>query len=229
MTNNERYFNILMKLAVDKCMEDEIAEFDALDTSDVIVPEKTKRKVMNSLRMNCLRESLGVKILKRVMVACLVMVTVMFTVAMSIKPIRAAFWEAVVTWYENYISIRYEANETDYPKLIEKRIMPQSLPSGWRIDVLDESDASVNYLITGTNGEIIYYDQIAIDNEEIWFNNKGAVEEKVFIDDNEAYIYSYRDGESTEYNVIWRDEYIFILSSEHVSKEILIQIAETIK
>ena len=84
MTNNERYFNILMKSAVDKCMEDEIAEFDALDTSDVIVHEKTKRKVMNSLRMKYLRESLGVKILKRVMVACLVMVTVMFTVAMSI-------------------------------------------------------------------------------------------------------------------------------------------------
>ena len=45
--------------------------------------------------------------------------------------------------------------------------MPQSLPSGWRIDVLDECDASVNYLISGTKGEIIYYDQIAIDNEEI--------------------------------------------------------------
>jgi len=129
MTNNERNFDILMKLAVDKCMEDEIAEFDALDTSDITVPEKTRRKVMNTLRMKYLRESLGVQIMKRITVACLAIVTVLFAAAMSIQPIRAAFWEAVVTWYEDYIAIRMEKDpEVDYPKVIEERILPENLP-----------------------------------------------------------------------------------------------------
>ena len=57
MTRSDINFDILMKLAVNKCMEDEIALFDSLDTSDTAVSQKTRRKVMNTLRQQKLQNS----------------------------------------------------------------------------------------------------------------------------------------------------------------------------
>ena len=225
MTNNERNFDILMKLAVDRCMEDEIAEFDALDTSDITVPEKTRRKVMNTLRMKYLRESLGVQIMKRITVACLAIVTVLFAAAMSIQPIRAAFWEAVVTWYEDYIAIRMEKDpEVDYPKVIEERILPENLPEGWRIEVFSEDKAGGMYHMYGPNDEYIVYQQIVVTNAVPWFDNKDCVVKEIMIKDNvEGYLLSYSDGDIIVY---WIGQYEFSLSSRNVSKEQLLQIAK---
>ena len=226
MVKNDTNFDVLMKLAVDRCMGDEIALFNSLDTTGVTVSSKTKRKVMNAIKLHNLRKSVLFKVTKRVTVACLAVVTVIFSIAMCIQPIRAAFWNAIVQWYEDYIGIRYEVVENDYPKIIEKKMLPQSLPEGWTIEILDECDFSVNYLISGTNGETIYYDQKIVSTEEIWFNNKDCVEEKILLNNIEAYIYSYSYNNG---NLIWKDDYIFILSGENVSKEILIEIAGTIK
>ncbi len=225
MTNNERNFDILMKLAVDKCMEDEIAEFDALDTSDITVTEKTRRKVMNTLRMKYLRESLGVQIMKRLIVACLAIVTVLFAAAMSIQPIRAAFWEAVVTWYEDYIAIRMEKDpEVDYPKVIEERILPENLPEGWRIEVFSEDKVFGVYHIYGPDGEYIVYNQIVVTDAVPWFNNKDCVVEEIMIKDNvEGYLLTYSDDDIIVY---WIEQYEFSLSGRNVPKEQLLQIAK---
>jgi len=231
MVKNDASFDILMKLAVNKCMEDEIALFNSLDTSEVNVSSKTNRKIRNAIKLTSLRKSVLFKVTRFAATAVLTAVTIVFSTAMCIQPIRAAFWTAIVQWYENYIGIRYEINENDYPKIIEKKIVPQSLPDGWTIEVLDECDISVNYLISGINGEAIYYTQNIIDKEETWFNNNECVLEKVLLNNIEAYIYSYSydNGNMKEFNLIWKDEYIFILSSEQVSKETLIQIAETMQ
>lgn len=97
--------------------------------------------------------------------------------------------------------------------------------------LLNECDYIINYLISGTNGETIYYDQKIANTEDIWLNNKDCLMERVLLNKIEAYIYSYSydNGNLTELNLIWKDDYIFILSSEQVSKETLIQIAETMQ
>ena len=225
MTNNERNFDILMKLAVDKCMEDEIAEFDALDTSDITVSDKTRRKVMNTLRMKYLRESIGFQITKRITVACLAIVTVLFAAAMSIQPIRAAFWEAVVTWYEDYIAIRIEKDpEVDYPKVIEERILPENLPDGWRMEVFSEDKAGGLYQIYGTNNEYIVYQQMVVTDAVPWLDNKDCVVKEIMIKDNvEGYLLTYSDGDIIVY---WIEQYEFSLSGRYVSKEQLLQIAK---
>lgn len=226
MVKNDASFDILMKLVVNKCMEDEIALFNSLDTSEVNVSSKTNRKIRNAIKLTSLRKSVLFKATKFAATAILTAVTIVFSTAMCIQPIRAAFWTAIVQWYENYIGIRYEINENDYPKIIEKKVVPKSLPDGWTIEVLDECDISVNYLIFGINGEAIYYEQKIVNTEEIWFNNKECVVEKVSLNNIEAYVYSYFDNLT---DLIWKDEYVFILSGEQVSKETLIQIAETMQ
>lgn len=227
MTNNERNFDILMKLAVDKFMEDEIAEFDALDTSDVTVTEKTRRKVMNTLRMKYLRESIGFQVTKRIMVACLAIVTVLFAVAMSVQPVRAAFWEAVVTWYEDYIAIRMKKDpEVDYPKVIEERILPENLPEGWRTEVFSESKAGGMYHIYGPKDEYIVYKQMVVTDTSSWYDNTDCVVEEIVLDDNvKGYLLTYSDGDIV---VCWMEQYKFSLLGRGASKEQLIQIAKDI-
>ena len=227
MTTNERNFDILMKLAVDRCMEDEIAEFDALDTSDITVTEKTRWKVMNTLRMKYLRESLGVQIMKRVAVACLAIVTVLFAAAMSIQPIRAAFWEAVVTWYEDYIAIRMEKGpDVDYPKVIEERILPENLPEEWRIETVSEDKVGGRYHIYGSNGEYIIYRQMVVTDASSWYDNTDCVIEEIMIDDNiRGYLLTYSDGDIVVY---WMEQYKFSLLGRDTSEEQLIQIAKNI-
>lgn len=231
MVKNDASFDILMKLAVNKCMEDEIALFNSLDTSEVNVSSKTNRKIRNAIKLTSLRKSVLFKVTRFAATAVLTAVTIVFSTAMCIQPIRAAFWTAIVQWYENYIGIRYEINENDYPKIIEKKVVPKSLPDGWTIELLNECDYIINYLISGTNGETIYYDQKIANTEDIWLNNKDCLMERVLLNKVEAYIYSYSydNGNLTELNLIWKDDYIFILSSEQVSKETLIQIAETMQ
>lgn len=228
MTKSDTNFDILMKLAVNKCMEDEIALFDSLDVSEVTVSDKTRRKVTMTIRRQSIRNSAWLQMTKRVAVACLVFVTVFFASAMCIQPVRAAFWNAIVTWYEEYIGIVFEReDEIEYPTTIEERILPESLLDGWTIEVLVESIASNEYMLSGPSNEIVFYSQDIVDEAEMWYDNTDCVVNKITIhDQTEAYWIHYADGSNT---ITWKEQYIFTLVGLDVSKEILVEIAETIK
>lgn len=221
-------FDILMKLAVNKCMEDEIALFDSLDTSDTAVSQKTRRKVMNTLRQQKLQNSAWMQIVKRTAVACLVIITIAFTSAMCIQPIRAGLWNAILTWYEECIGITFEKEEdAEYPTIIEERIVPETLPDGWTIEQLDGSKFGYDYMLTGPSGEIVLYMQGLVDGQEVWFDNTDCEISTILLhDQTEAYWIHYADGSNT---ITWKGQYIFTLAGLDVSKEILVEIAEAIK
>ncbi len=226
MTNHDAGFQILMKLAVDKCMQDEITDFLSLDTSEVMVNGKTKRKVMNTVRRVLWKESAGVQILKRITVACLIVVAVLFATAMSIQPIRAGLWEAIITWYEDCVAIRIEKGaDIDYPKIIEKRVLPNNLPEGWKIEPLSESDVNLVYQIFGTNGEYLSYQQrIIADGRTLYDNTECSIEEIQLSDSIIAYLIVYSEGQVA---LDWTtDQYKFSFYGENISRELLIQIAK---
>lgn len=182
---------------------------------------------MNTLRMKYLLESIGFQITKRITVACLAIVTVLFATAMSIHPIRAAFWEAVLTWYEDYIAIRMEKDpEVDYPKFIEERILPENIPEGWRIEVVGENKVNGMYEIYGTEEENIIYEQMVFTGRGVWYDNTDCIIDKVLINGNTtAYLLTYLDGDIALH---WVDRYEFSLFTENSSQEQLIKIAEDI-
>ena len=228
MTRSDINFDILMKLAVNKCMEDEIALFDSLDTSDTAVSQKTRRKVMNTLRQQKLQNSAWMQIVKRTAVACLVIITIAFASAMCIQPIRAGLWNAILTWYEECIGITFEKEEdAEYPTIIEERIVPETLPDGWTIEQLDGSKFGYDYMLTGPSGEIVLYMQGLVDGQEMWFDNTDCEINTILLhDQTEAYWIHYADGSNT---ITWKGQYIFTLAGLDVSKEILVEIAEAIK
>ncbi len=228
MTRSDTNFDILMKLAVNKCMEDEIALFDSLDISDTAVSQKTRRKVMNTLRQQKLQNSAWMQIVKRTAVACLVIITIAFASAMCIQPIRAGLWNAILTWYEECIGITFEKEEdAEYPTIIEERIVPETLPDGWTIEQLDWSKFGYNYMLTGPAGETVLYMQGIVNDQEMWFDNTDCEINTILLHGNiEAYWLHYAYGCNT---ITWQDRYTFTLIGEDVSKEILVEIAEAIK
>lgn len=109
--------------------------FKNLDTSDVVLSDQVVRKIgklMEISHKNPARHTSKVRMaFSRVVVVALVVMSIKFTAMMSISAIRNAVWNAIVEWYDKYISVD---NETDDPvsllTVIEGIRKPTLLPQG---------------------------------------------------------------------------------------------------
>ena len=227
MTNENSNFHMLMRQAVRNCVEEDFMEFRTGDVSDVTVHPRIRRKVKAAIRRMYLRSSVGWQILKRSVAACLVIVTVAFASAMCIQPVRAAFWNAIVTWYEDFIGIVFEKEpEIEYPSIIENRIFPE-LSDEWSIEVVSELDWSGLYIITGPNNENISYKQKVYTGTEAWYDNTECIVEMIQLNEAvEAYLCSYPQDDII--TITWLDQYVFSITGENVTSELLIEIVKTI-
>ncbi|MBR4000338.1 MAG: DUF4367 domain-containing protein [Clostridia bacterium] len=170
---------------------------------------------------------MGWQILKRTVVACLVIVTVAFASAMCIQPVRAAFWNAIVTWYERYVDIAFVAEEENFPQTILERKIPE-IPDGWTITVIKESKYSGIYCMEGPEGKSITYKQSVYSGMSNWFDNTDCdIQEILLHDETKAILITYHQEES--FALTWFDEYEYNLRGEHITAEQLIALAESIR
>lgn len=229
MTRNDVNFPVLVKLAVQENMEKEITDFDALDDSEITVSAKAVRKFNNRLLFQKIREAKILLYMKRITVAVMVVVTVTFAGAMCIQPVRAAFWDAVITWCERYLIVQLAEDEAkEYPQTIEKRMLPAYLPEGWVIEVFIEDETRGLYELIGPEGEYIGYDQkVFSPDSPTWYDNTDcSVSEITIKDDISACLLTYGDGRFT---LSWVDEYEFHLQADPMPLEELLRIAESIQ
>ena len=138
MKDKETRFQIYMRMAAGACLDADAAAFEALDTSDISIRPKTERRIHHMICRESRRKTKQYGILKKAVAVCMVICTLLFGLSMSIQPVRAAFWNAVVTWYEKYISVVFvnETNEVS-PLYIEEPALPEYLPTGWSIEVYE--------------------------------------------------------------------------------------------
>ncbi len=224
MINNDTEFKIALKLASMMALDDMTAEYDDLDLSDVVVNEKTARKIRRASRMARLKESCIALSLNKVAVAVLLAGTILFTAMMCIQPVRAALWETIVTWYEDFVGMIFEAPD-EYPKIIEKVKIPE-VPDGWNIEKMDEDKISVTYILTGSDDEFIMYQQMVYTNDEIWVDNTGCSINEIELENGtKAQLYSYEDG---RYHIYWVNDYVFSIMGENITSEMLIKMANNI-
>lgn len=224
MSENETSFDSLMSLAVKQCMEEEIAAFAALDASEQTVSRKTRRRVLETSHGRPPHSSLRSRLHRRVSVACLAAVTALLVVVIGVQPIRAELWRAMVTFYDEYLTIALPRDErVELPHIMEERILPSGLPEGWRMEVFSEGQFGCVYEIFGTNEEYIVYDQSVITDSPIAYNSENCVVEKINItDDVWGYVITYSYGDIV---VHWEGLYEFSLLGRNVSREQLISIA----
>ena len=121
-------------------------------------------------------------ILKQTAAVFLVVCTLILAMAMSVEAVREAFWNAVVEWFDKYISVVYEC-KADPPDVIEEYKEPQLVPVGVERVVREQNeyyfiiDFYINNKVIFTYRQSLltlrehYYDHCTYETSRIVINN----------------------------------------------------------
>ena len=115
----------LITLTAKDCGNDDVEMFNNLDTTKIKLDNKFYIKLRQIIRKH--RHSTAIILVKkcfvRVAVALMALMSLGFLTIMATPDFREALFEAVIEWYDNYISIRYEPvdNDTYETDITEKR------------------------------------------------------------------------------------------------------------
>lgn len=223
---SELEFNIAMKVASDRCLACDVADFLSLDTSDVTVAKSVQKRVYRHISFDTWKNvrKVTAKAAKCALIVLVSAITLFFAAAMSVQPVRSAFFGAIVTWYEDYIDVKYDGGDTDGSKDFTV-YKTGYLPDGWSVSYEFTDKASYVCDITDGDEGFVRYSQIkdsesgiSIDSdvyeEEIVYIKNDTVEANLFISDDGGYV------------LVWKDVYMFKFEAENVELEELIMIAE---
>ena len=225
---NDSQLRIALKVAIEQMIDEDIA--DTKKTPDNEIPEMSEAarlKILRKLQRRCNTTAMTWRTtLKRVAAVILVAGTTLFATAMCIEPVRAAFIDAIVTWYNEYVGVLFLADE-NVPSTIEQEYPPKNLPNGWTAEQINKSDANIFYIITNADEGVIYYQQAVITDSELWLDNRSHSEERLVLENgNVSTVRSYDDGVIDLY---FQDHYIFLISGESRYRDEIIAIANGIK
>ncbi|MBQ8397453.1 MAG: hypothetical protein IJX53_04555 [Clostridia bacterium] len=223
--------SIVLKLAAKASLEADVEMYKNLDVRGCTVSERVKRKFRRSLAWELGRPTRRriIAVTKHVAVACLAVCTLLFGAAMCIEPIRAAFVEAVITWYEDYIGFRFvQAEAMEYPTTIEHVYLPGNLSEEWVVTEVAYSPTGIIHRITGPNDENICLEQLVRANvfETTVDNVDAEIEETELNNGTKAYLTTYSMGENT---LIWYGNYLFKIAGKNTSKEMIYHIANGLR
>jgi hypothetical protein len=208
----------------------DIEQLENVDTSEIPDTPGFDKKVRAAIKRDARQEEIN-KILKpigraakTVGLVIVVGIVALFTMAMAIRPIRTAVWDAVVEWYEDFIAVR-SSDTPDHPLTIEEIRFPTYIPEGWSITVDSNQQGMVSLTITGTNDEMIFLEQKVI-TDEIWIDNADVELFEILLNgQNAAQLAQYSDG---MIQLIWENSYVFHLTSYECSLDLVLRIAESI-
>ena len=217
---------IAIKLASNKYLDDLYDEFMSYNVSDVEVNPKINKRISRKISFSEWKD-VRVAVAKvskiAVMFACCI-ISAFFLAAMCITPVRAAFTGAILTWYDEYVTVHYGSNQQeDDSELVIKK--PTYIPEGYELTSEYSGENRVSLEYRNENGySIIYNSQKAnslrIDDDIILSKKvllNGELEATLYLNENEDII------------LVWNDDMFFYIdSTEGLEKEI-IKIAESIK
>ena len=230
ITDNE--LDIVMRLAARRLVKKEIERLESMDTSQMPEAPGFDKKVRAAIRRDAQKEKLKKvwkpvgHVVKTVGIVIVVGIVALFTMAMAIRPLRTAVWDAVVEWYENYVTVSLP-EEADYPQEIEEIKFPSYIPEGWSITVDSKKPKKVSYVLTGENDELIFIDQMVIGySDELHIDNTEVELSEVMLNgQTETQLAEYSDGRII---LIWKKAYVFFMETFDCPLDLVIQIAESI-
>lgn len=135
--SSEQRTDKLLELIVEGCGNDELELFNSIDTSEGINFSKKFERKMQKLLRNGKPEPFVVqfkRVLSRVAIVCLVVLSLSFTAMMSVSAIRQAIWETIVEWYNSYFEVTVDDGDdtTENQTITEIKEIhkPTALPEG---------------------------------------------------------------------------------------------------
>lgn len=230
MVKNDK-LDALIMLSGDVLIEKNVSLYKNTDTSTIERPRSLDRRVQRNINKEKRKQEFGTfyKYGRRFVAALLIVCTLSFAAVMSVDAAREAVWNAIVEFFDDYLSISF-STETKPPKTIEetKELFYES--DAWEKQIVLDSKSmrSVVYRKNGT--KVVTYSQGLLGKHEAWFDNENTDVENIEICGVSALL-MFRVDQQT-YALNWSDgvyEYSLETHSPEVSKEELIIMAETIK
>ena len=200
----------------------------SLDKSDVNLGKNfyaKQRRIVNKYEREPTVTLLR-KCLIRVAVALMALMSVGFLTVMAVPDLREAVFEAVVEWYDNYVSIRFEPShgenkeptdttsseitgepgslnvEITPPTIIEKVMKPTYIPKGAEEEVVTNNKFMVIIDYYLGDDLILSFTQTPYNSKDKLFDNKASISREIDVNGYSAVILEFEsDGQA----IIWTD------------------------
>ncbi len=231
-------FDCFIKLAMLDCGAKDAAWLDSIDDSQIPDHPRMDKKVRKLIAYNRAKPVLtGIKRTSaRVALTLLIILSLLFTMMVSISALREKIWGVVLEWYEEYVMLQFQPStppgdvEPDTPtptppKTIEAVRKPTLIPAGTQEFVMETPNTT--YIEYHQGDELIvdfsqhtYAAQQTVDaeNSQITYVQVKGQEAVLVISTN-----------STDVILSWADgEYTYLLQTSTMKAEELIQMAESV-
>ena len=234
--------DILIESAVEDSI-DEFDEFGSLDISDVEFSPSYKRRRHKIIRRYKYAPVIATakKICSRVAMFAGVILTAALITVMSVSALREAIIGAVIEWYNDYVSVRFETeaptenieaepSETEEPwEVVMKARRPREIPEGVEEVVRANSLARVfiDYYSYSNDAFWASYSQTLYNENNIYVDNEAVIIEKIDIHGYEAIII--QSSSKEEKALVWNDGIYVYRITTIGSIETLISLGESIE
>jgi len=202
----------------------------SIDTSDTVISKKLDNRVYKNIRKYSKKNwwsSVPVTC-KRLVAAVMIFCTITFAMGMSVKAVREEVWNTILEWYDKFVAVFYETDETP-PSVIEEYREPTLQLAGAekQVVVQNKADHVVLYFLNGE--QFMSYQQKVITENTANLDSENCITTDLYIGEFLANLFTYEDGVKT---ITWHDnEYAYIISCDSIEIEIniLVDIAESVR
>jgi len=220
MNKNDK-IDALILLSGNALVRKNLELFKNTDTSDVVRPKSLDRKVQRSINKENRRKEYGsfYVFAKRCAAAVLIVCTVSFAIAMSIPPVRAAFFDSIVKFFEEYLTVAY-VREGTAPEVIEEVRDIKPFNEDWEQDIVLNSNNIYTACYYEKGMLVISFQQSVIKKNKVKIDNEDIILEEVKIGEYSASL-AFKLEDRT-YSLSWSDdvyEYLLETFIPEISKE----------
>lgn len=205
------------------CLDEDVAAFDAPDTTDVTISRKESARILRLIRASGKRRSghFGKA------AACFLLVfSLLFAAAMCIEPVRAAILHAILNFYEDCIHVWIAAPETKTPDKILEVLLPD-VPDDWTAEEIVCDDTDVIYIYRTPDGQHASFQQMPwSDSAVIALDNTDCTVREIRLNRRlTAQLFTYADG---RYALVWENRYTFIADGTNIDLDCLLAMAKSV-
>ena len=232
-------YDYLIALSTLEASDDDVKAFTALDDSEVVLSDRTTEAIEKMIRKESVYRRSGFKrfgkILSRVAVIALVMISVTLSVIMSISArenaLRDSTWEIVITTdAEGKVHAGFAPKEGKYvkevPVVIEDERKPTIFLEGTAEVLAYAYDIAICYDYCADGNVYASFRQYILDESVVTLEYKNTQLTKTAVGNHLGFVIR----GSTQTILFWNDgEYVYWLKSESLDLQELIRMAESVK
>lgn len=224
---DESYENAIMRMVVQPLVDDRIAMFDAYNQIPHEFSKEFYKRARRVFRMDKAKRNFRTSMVwcRRAAVCFMVLVMLMLGACAAIKPLREQLANAVLTWYEEFVDIKFEA---DKETISTAKILTKA-PEGYELTEIYDENGYLDMLYQNEEGDLFTFSRRPYsENELTQYDSEYHSLKKIKINNAEGMLF-YAHNENDSNIVTWIEgKYVYELYG-YITPEEIVEIAESVK